>query len=197
VKLDDRITWENYKDKFTTLCLLNPRELAIDSLREGITLGGRMNIQKLLSVVPSKVVSRLFFSNPNYDVDDIVKVMKPEYLSSDSSAYMNGLLDHQKKCFEDILPKVLKKMAKERPNFLIDFVNYVTGTSYLPHIEANPNFKIIVAFSSVLQPTSLPTANTCENQFNLPVDSYMNDTEMMEEKFEIAFALGGNTFGIQ
>ena len=186
---EDEITETNFKEKFISLYVLNTRDIAVSSLKEGLTLNGGLDIQSLFWMAPSIVVNKLLFNNPTYTVEDIIDIFSPNYagtyLGTEEIYYKE-----QNKFFESVLPKVLKNLSQEDDAFLSDFISYVTGSSYLPHIDANPHFQITIAFVEEIDNGSLPTATTCFNTLNIPLSAYNNDVETVTNKLETAVKLG-------
>lgn len=197
VHKDILITRENFKEKFVSLYMLKTRDIAISSLKEGITLDGAMNIQKLLSMVPSKVVSTLLFSNPEYTAQEVINTLEPSYSEHEiSDKDIADIRQIQQRCFQAVLPQVIRELSDD-PNstFLADFLYFCTGSSYLPYTDANPNFRIYITFSAILDINHLPTANTCSNQLNIPVNAYLNEEGALSGKLLTSIEQSGNSFG--
>ena len=185
---EDEITETNFKEKFISLYVLNTRDIAVSSLKEGLTLNGGLDIQSLFWMAPSIVVNKLLFNNPTYTVEDIIDIFSPNYACTYFGT--DEVYKGQKQFFESVLPKVLTNLSQEDDAFLSDFISYVTGSSYLPHIDANPHFQITIAFVDEINNDSLPTAATCVNTLNIPLSAYNNDVETVTNKLETAVKLG-------
>jgi len=56
-----------------------------------------------------------------------------------------------------------KVLSANHKDFIADFIFYVTGSSYLPIIDMNPNYEFVVEFIDSLDNDSLPAASTCAN----------------------------------
>jgi len=206
VSENDVITVENFKEKFVSLYVLKPREIALSSLEEGLTLNRKLNLPFLLPLVPSRVVNAMFFSNPNFKAEDVISVLNPNYtdfkddkeVDEESAASIRTI---QQDCFERRLPKVIKQLSIETSNslFLSKFLSFCTGSSYLPCKENNPGYSINVSFEKSLDEKNLlPTANTCDNNLNLPLYGYhYNGESALEEKLSKAVELGCETFGFE
>ena len=142
-------------------------------------------------------MNKIFFGNQTYEADDVIKVLRATY-SEDRSIYPDDASyeyskQTQKHCFDVMLPKILRKYAQE--NFLEKFIDFCTGSSYLPHWEANQDFKIWVAFDPNLGATHLPKSKTCANQLILPVACYCGELSTMEEKMKLALDNNGKSYG--
>ena len=184
---------ETFK-KFMPLFVLKTRDIAITGLQEGITLNRKINLQSLFAIVPSRVINALVFNNPEISAQQVIDILKPAYSGNDlldDETIIKVMKDIQERCFTKDLPDVLRDLSSgpnAKPNFLQDFLKFCTGSSYMPYLGANPNFKIIVSFSGVLQFDSLPSANTCFNKFNIPAYAYQNDKTVLREKMSLMVA---------
>ena len=184
---------ETFK-KFMPLFVLKTRDIAITGLQEGITLNRKINLQSLFAIVPSRVINALVFNNPEISAQQVIDILKPAYSGNDvldDETIIKELKDRQERCFTKDLPDVLRDLSSgpnAKPNFLQDFLKFCTGSSYMPYLGANPNFKILVSFSGVLQCYSLPSANTCFNKFNIPAYAYQNDKIVLREKMSLMVA---------
>jgi len=97
------ITIENFR-MFVDLYALKTRDIAISSLREGITLEGVVRFKPIFLLVPSVVVSKLLFADPIYDVEKVIS-----RLAIEETTYFYGfgdeIVEAQKLCFSETLPK--------------------------------------------------------------------------------------------
>ena len=192
LKKEDLINNETF-DRFLPLYILKTRDVAISGLQEGITLGGKINLQSLFAIVPSRVINVLLFSNPEISAQQVIDFLEPKYSSKElvddkivgAETVRKVMKDSQERCFTKDLPDVLRDLSSgpnAKQNFLQDFLKFCTGSSYMPYLGANPNFRILVSFSCSLRSDSLPTANTCFNTFNIPANAYLNDKNVLREK---------------
>ena len=186
LKEEDTISQDNY-EKYVFLRVVKMRDIAISSLEEGFTLGGVLKIQKPFWLIPPIVLNKLLFDNPSYTPDDIIKAFKIHH--SDEDRFLERV-EMQEFFFENTLPETLRILSEKDDSFLRNFLFYVTGASFLPHLDANPQFKITIAFSTDSEIDNLPTASTCVNELQIPAEVYDNNAEVFAERLETAVNLG-------
>ena len=175
---------------FVDLYALKTRNIAISSLREGITLDGMVRFKPIFLLVPSVVVSKLLFADPIYDVEKVIS-----RLAIDDDTYFHDfgdeLVETQKLCFSETLPNALRILnTKDKEEFLVGFIFYITGSAYLPNLDMNPNFKFVIEFSPHLANGDLPTAATCANLLRLSAWAYDNNVEELSKRLETAVKVG-------
>jgi len=175
---------------FVDLYALKTRDIAISSLREGITLGGVVRFKPMFLLVPSVVVSKLLFADPVYDVEKVIS-----RLAIDERTYFydfgDELVETQKLCFRETLPKALRILnTKDKEEFLVGFIFYVTGSAYLPNLDMNPNFKFLIEFSPLLGNDDLLEAATCVNLLRLSALAYDNNVEELSKILETTVKVG-------
>ena len=182
---EDTITQDNY-EQYAFLLVVKMRDIAVSSLEEGFTLGGVFNIQKPFWQVPPVVINKLLFNNPSYTLEDIMKTFRTHYSYDDIFLERQEM---QKFFFENTLPETLRISSEKDDSFLKNFLFYVTGASFFPHLDGNPQFKITIAFTDSNN-DSLPTADTCANELHIPAEVYDNDAVVFAERLETAVNLG-------
>ena len=97
----------------------------------------------------------------------------------------------QKLCFSETLPNALRILnTKDKEEFLVGFIFYITGSAYLPNLDMNPNFKFVIEFSPHLANGDLPTAATCANLLRLSAWAYDNNVEELCKRLETAVKVG-------
>jgi hypothetical protein len=182
------ITIENFR-MFVDLYALKTRDIAISSLREGITLEGVVRFKPIFLLVPSVVVSKLLFADPIYDVEKVIS-----RLAIEETTYFYGfgdeIVEAQKLCFSETLPKALRILNTKDKEFLVGFIFYVTGSAYIPNLDMNPNFKILIEFSPQLSNDDLPTAALCANLLRLSPWAYDNNVEELCKILETTVRVG-------
>jgi len=196
------ITRDNIKNAFIPLVMLETRRVAINGMLEGLTLADTIDLHLIFRHYPKEVVNKVLFNNPEVRMEDIFP-LNPEYdiaLSLHATETTNaGTFDpvandicysNMKLFIEDTLPSVFEILSGKSDTFLSDFVYYVTGTPYVPYLEANPNWKIKVEFSLNMTSEFLPAAATCDNCLQVPFCVYDNDKEVICKKFESAMKNG-------
>ena len=184
-----KITTENFRI-LVDLIALKTRDIAISSLREGITLDGVVRFKPIFLLVPSVVVSKLLFADPIYDVEKVIS-----RLAIDDDTYLhdfgNELVETQKLCFSDTLPNALRILnTKDKEEFLVGLIFYITGSAYLPNLDMNPDWKILIEFSPYLSNDDLLTAATCAKCLRLSAWAYDNNVEELSKRLETTVRVG-------
>mmetsp|Transcript_11510 Transcript_11510/g.16719 ORF Transcript_11510/g.16719 Transcript_11510/m.16719 type:complete len:262 (+) Transcript_11510:1348-2133(+) len=199
---DTVITPDTYFTKLLPKQFVRSRDLALDAIREGLTLNGLINIPVQFSVLPFEVVSKLAFSIPDMSADDVIAVLKPEYSDEQIAK------EEQEFFFHNILKQFLKDKAEEEQeenkkkfdvdtSFLSQFVKFCTGLNYLPYRISNPEYSIVIEFNSFqCTPEDLPVAHTCENTMKIHGSVYNNDREKFEGKLMMAIESTDGCFGM-
>ncbi len=202
---ENDVIGEKFKAKFVSLFVLKSRDIALSSLKEGLTLNGKFNLLFLLSLVPSRVVNTMLFSNPNIKAEDVISVLRPDYtdltddekVDKESAVAIRKIQQH---FFEKRLPEVIKQLSIESSdnNFLSNFLSFCTGCSYLPCKEIHPAYSIVVGFEKEFNYEDLPTTNSCVNRINLPMYAYnYKEESALKEKLSKAVEWGCKTFGLK
>mmetsp|Transcript_34639 Transcript_34639/g.42356 ORF Transcript_34639/g.42356 Transcript_34639/m.42356 type:complete len:322 (-) Transcript_34639:75-1040(-) len=186
------ITAENFFTKVIPGYFVDSRRLAIDSIVEGLTLNGTVELQALFHSMPLHIVSELAFLKPNLEAEDVIKALEPKYFGGEV------LKEIQKDFFEGPFIEFMKEQ-ENKDDFLSKFVHFCTGLYFLPDHRAQPSFKIVVEFNedNDLGYGALPKAHTCENTLVLPRDAYDGSKETLEEKLGKAIAFTSASFGMR
>lgn len=164
---------------------IDSRTLAIEGLKEGLTLNGKVNTKALFRTMPLRVLTKLAFSKPGITPDDLINVLEPTY--SDGSKEIKIT---QEKCFNETLPNVLRN-ADEL--FLVSFVSFATGMGYLPYTGVNnsdSNIKVEFQDALVLDDDGVvdwPRAHTCENTIVFESNGYDCNEETLKKKLDESF----------
>jgi len=210
---DTLITSDSYFTKLLPKYLVHSRSIALDALREGLTLNGLVNIPVQFCALPFGVVSKIAFSNPTISADDVIAFLEPRYNAGGECNDKQLAKEEQEYFFNNILKKLLKEKEEEEhedkkkqdkdletgKSFLSRFVSFCTGLNYLPHRIGNPDFSIIVEFNfdpDECAPESLPIAHTCVNTLKIHGLVYNNDKEKFEEKLALAIENTEGCFGM-
>lgn len=167
----------------------------------------------MFSIIPSALLNSLLFSCPKYDIEQIIGLLQQSRDEFELSIAQVTFIT-------DTLPTVLRRLANQNEAFpgkhnqirytsfhensisylahaslsIANFMLYVTGSAILPHIETNPDFKIMVGFQTSLTEQHLPHGHTCVNQINFPDNCYdpeglgISET-VLEEKLESAISI--------
>jgi hypothetical protein len=94
--------------------------------------------------------------------------------------------------FEYGLAKLFRDKAASEPTFLNNFVHSCTGLSYIPDVDLNKTFEIIVEFNytqSMINKTGerkndrLPYFHACDHTMKIPGDAYDGNMETFLEKY--------------
>jgi len=143
-------------------------------------------IDDFFSGMQFEVMDKLVFSHASISLKDVLTILEPKYTKEKE---LNGVKDMQTYFFEKSLPDILRKgEEKERRkgenNFLLSFVQFCTGSCYLPDPAGHPDFKINVEFSMSIDHNALPTAHTCSNDLVLPALLYNSDLDKFAAKLD-------------
>jgi len=131
-----------------------------------------------------------FFKQSGVKAEDVIAVLSVMYHAEQHPAEW---ISNQVKILEIIsdgltgfLPELLRDLEEKDPDFPSKFVEYATGSPYLPHLESNPDFKITIEFNSedqdIKDPNSLPVAHSCINLVKFPATAYEGSKETLKEK---------------
>lgn len=182
IDTNDLINEDNL-EKFVTLYILKKRDIAISSMKEGMTLGGAINVQKLLSLASTRVIDRFLFSYPELSTQDIIDILEPQYSRVGSNSEL--VQSCQENCFQKVLPEAIRKLSMGAGGgspFLENFLKCCTGHSYLPHLTG---FRIIVKFRASLDNDALPTTDPCHHELNIPAYAYFNVENVLISKISL------------
>lgn len=183
---------------FVTLYMIKPMDMALHNIHKGLTLGGRLGLQDMFFAVPPVVVNSLYFSNPTYGLDDILKILiYIPYEGENDDKNGSSIIEENHKLFQEkTLPSALRSLQENDKDALKKFIYYVTGSSYLPNFEMNPDFRINVEFQKKDNPNFLPMSHTCEKIIVFPVEVYDNIAETLASKLDKAISFG-DCFGMK
>jgi hypothetical protein len=172
--------------------------MALQQIQKGLTLGGILQLPHIFFGIPSIVLNALCFSNPSYDIEDILKILIfVPYKGDNDDGNGSSIFEESHELFQkDSLPSALRSLQEKDKDTLNKFIYFVTGCSYLPNLEMNPDFRIDVEFEKKDNPEFLPTSHTCEKIIVFPVEVYDNNVETLVSKLEKAFSFG-DCFGMQ
>lgn len=177
VESDEKVTIDNFIPKVLYERFIVQRSIAINSLKEGLTLDEYANFSTVLRIMPEKAVSSLLFAPPETKVADVLKVLKP--LSLKDGVELAQINNIQELFFEDVFKTVLEEKTKEDDSFLSDFLFFATALTFLPHSLARPGYEIVVEFHSIIADREYrPQSKTCANTLILPYHAYDCDKEL-------------------
>ena len=84
------------------------------------------------------------------------------------------------------------------PTFIANFVEYCTGSPFVPDIDLNPDFHIRLEFNAFeMEQDFLPVVHTSDNCIQIPAQAYDADIEVFQHKLATAMRLCGNNFDMQ
>ena len=186
---DEIVTDENFLRRFAPLFLLETRHEALEAMKEGLTLGGTVDIKNIFRFMPLEFVSKFLFSNTTYTVESVVDVIKIDE-DDDDGGYTDEIKDARKQFRDEILPEALRTLSEKNKCFLSNFLYFVTGSRLMPHLDGHPDYRIQVMFNEEVNGDSLPQASTCANLLQVPLFHYGNDVDKFMEKLDIAVEMG-------
>uniref|UniRef100_A0A7S2EI47 HECT domain-containing protein n=1 Tax=Trieres chinensis TaxID=1514140 RepID=A0A7S2EI47_TRICV len=209
---NELITIESFFKVVLPEILVNNRSIAIDAIKEGLTLDGHIQFPNIFRAMPLEALGKVVFSNPIITSEDVISLMEPEYCVELSYEPVDEqLIEGQRLFFKETLPKALrtkeeneraneceyKKKVANKTDFLSKFVSFSTGYAYLPHCDVGSEFKITIEFDfAESTEDSLPVAHTCENILKFPGWVYDNNVEKLLASLDKSFDLVGATFGM-
>mmetsp|Transcript_18710 Transcript_18710/g.33949 ORF Transcript_18710/g.33949 Transcript_18710/m.33949 type:complete len:932 (-) Transcript_18710:1162-3957(-) len=175
---------ENIFTKFIPEQYLSSREdICLESMKEGLTLGGDYNLPGIFRTMPLEAVQKLIFSCPVLTAQAIIDILVPDYCVGWEGSKEDGKGHRrmQEDFFRDLcdILKEREHREKELPSdklsFLCLFVAFCTGYAFLPDPMGNPNFKINVWFNfPETRKDDYPVSHTCDNMLTLPGYLYTN-----------------------
>ena len=100
-------------------------------------------ITTLFGEMPIEAVDKLVFSSPNISAEDVINILSPNICrfvqEGDSlKPVEEALIAAQEDFFENIIPDVLRKKADSDSSYISRFVQFCTGSTYLPDRLGNP-----------------------------------------------------------
>jgi len=184
---------------------IRSRSLLLGCLEDGLSVGGKEKSSALekgsglaaaFRTIPLEALQKILFGKSTMTLEDVLAVLEPEYCKcegewegtdDDLSVQQKG----QEQFFEGELKRYLTEEACKNSDFLEDFVQFCTGSNYLPFASPGEKaFKIIVEFNfTAPQPGCHPLAHTCVNTIRLPGTlMYFDDYDLFHDKMEEALA---------
>ena len=119
-------TEETFFSKFLPKIYLDDRGIAVENIREGLTLEGYLQIPTILKTFPSKALDKIAFVDGGYDsAEDVIAFFEPVYCrevelpdefgAPRRQAVESQVLESQERFFEHTLPDLLREIdAVER-----------------------------------------------------------------------------------
>eukprot|EP00978_Attheya_sp_CCMP212_P012503 scaffold31195_cov44-Attheya_sp.AAC.2 len=175
---------ENIFTKLIPEQYLSSRNISLESIKEGLTLGGDYNLPGIFRTMPLEAVQKLIFSHPVVTAQGIIDILLPKYCEGWEGSKEDGE-DHrrrQEEFFRDLCDILKEREQREKGllpsdklSFLSLFVAFCTGYIFLPDPMGNPDFKIKVEFNFLeAQKNYYPASHTCNNILKLPGYLYDN-----------------------
>jgi hypothetical protein len=175
---------ENIFTKFIPEQYLSSREdICLESMKEGLTLGGDYSLPSIFRSMPLEAVQKLIFSCPVVTAQSIIDIFVPEYCKGWEGSTEEG--EHHRRMQEEFFRDLCdilkerehreKELPSDKLSFLCLFVAFCTGYAFLPDPMGNPNFKINVWFNfPETRKDDYPVSHTCDNMLTLPGYLYTN-----------------------
>ena len=124
-------TEETFFSKFLPRKYLYSRGIALDNIREGLTLEGYLSIPSILQTIPSKALDKIAFVDGGYDsAEDVIAFLEPVYCKEEW-AVESQVLESQILFFEQTLPNLLRE---------IDTVEKADQEKYAKKVEKHKDF---------------------------------------------------------
>ena len=137
------------------------------------------------------VINVMVFSKLTIGASDIFVCFKVAYDEMNGDEYMPDAVKAQQEIIckgeDDLfsrgyLPELLYAMELEKPEFLLDFVEFVTGIRYIPYPTNVLKFQIVVDFNFEMSPDRLPVSYSCCNTLLLPGGAYNGNKQTFRIK---------------
>jgi hypothetical protein len=177
----------HFRDKITELYIEN-RKIFIDNFNDGLTLGGNIDWAVCFQLLPPEAVSKIAFAEQLIREEDLVdqdgnlrfiKFAREE--SREAEIAMECYKETQEQ-LKKAISLLFQQKARDEPAFLTRFVAYCTGQSYIPAIELNPDFEILIEFNyTEMGECYYPVAYTAVNKLLLPAEAYGANIETFQE----------------
>eukprot|EP00978_Attheya_sp_CCMP212_P020569 scaffold59039_cov46-Attheya_sp.AAC.1 len=162
---------------------LSSRKICLESIKEGLTLGGDYILPGIFRPMPLEAVQKLIFSRPVVTAQGIIDILIPKYCEEWEGSKEEGE-DHrrmQEDSFRDLCDILKereqreKELPSDRLSFLSLFVGFCTSYMFLPDPMGDPDFKIKVEFNFLeAQKKYYPSSHICHNLLKLPGYLYNN-----------------------
>jgi hypothetical protein len=100
--------------------------------------------------------------------------------------------------FESRFTEFIRQKMQEDPTFISNFVEFCTGSPFLPDIDLNPDFHVRLEYNgSEMEQDFLPVVHTCDNCIKIPAQAYYADIEIFQEKLATVMRLSQTQFDMQ
>jgi len=185
---------------------IHSRSLILSGLEDGLSLGGKKTSSKLeegsglavaLRAIPLEAVQKIIFGKSTMTVEEVLAVLEPDYCKCEGDWEGDDERKaeerrEQEKFFEGDFKRYLREEASKNSDFLEEFVQFCTGSNYLPFVSPGDDkpFKITVEFNFTQpEPGCHPMAHTCVNTIRLPgTGIYWGNFDLLREKMKEALA---------
>jgi len=185
---------------------IHSRSLLLSGLEDGLSLGGKHTLSKLeegsglasaLRAIPLEALQKIVFGKSTMTVEEVLAVLEPNYCRCEGGweGTDKQLADEQRKqekFFEGDFKKYLREEASKNSDFLEEFVQFCTGSNYLPFASPGVDkpFKITVEFNFTQpEPGCHPMAHTCVDTIRLPgTGIYFGSFDKLCKKMKEALA---------
>jgi len=199
---DKIITIDNFRETYVYYGLIRRRDLAINAIKNGLTLDGKVRVHAVFKAIPIEAIEKLIFSKAKIEPEDLINILHPIYSGRyDYWEPMDSTGKGQRNFFENTLKGIIKERGSRKEGgqeFLHDFIEFITGSKFLPCIEGNSGFRINVEFNfAETNPDYLPIAHTCANTMKIPGNFYNGDADIFQEKLDKAFSYGVSRFNME
>jgi hypothetical protein len=191
----------HFRDKITELYIEN-RKIFIDNFSDGLTLGGNIDWAVCFQLLPPEAVSKIAFAEQLIQEDDLVdqdgNLRFIKFVKEENTKEAKNAMECYKETQEQLkkaITLLFQEKARDDPVFLTRFVSYCTGQSYIPDIDLNPDFKILIEFNySEMLDDHLPVVHTCVKTMKLPASAYDSNIETFQQKLSQAMAFSKGSF---
>lgn len=100
--------------------------------------------------------------------------------------------------FEVRMTELIQDKMRDDPSFITNFVEFCTGSPFIPDIDLNPDFHLRLEFNgSEMEEDFLPVVHTCDNCIKIPAQAYEADIEVFQAKLATAMGLSQTNFDMQ
>mmetsp|Transcript_38179 Transcript_38179/g.80336 ORF Transcript_38179/g.80336 Transcript_38179/m.80336 type:complete len:882 (-) Transcript_38179:220-2865(-) len=185
---------------------IRSRSVLLGGLADGLSLERTQNsgtpLEKGSSLAAAfrsfslEALQSILFGKSKMTVEEVLAVLEPDYCQSEgkwegTDEQIEEEKEKQKEFFEGDFKRYIREEAGKSPDFLEDFVEFCTGSTYIPFSSPGEKaFKIIVEFNFTSpEPGQLPMSHTCVNTIRFPgMGIYFGDYNLFGEKMELALA---------
>jgi HECT-domain (ubiquitin-transferase) len=182
--------------KTANVYFIESRKIALDAWKDGLSLGGNINLPTLFRGIPMDYIDRMIFAAKDVTAKAVLSVIQVVYDESiQEFTEAQKMIIQKGNGYDDdpwmgCLPELLRAKETADRTFMTQFVRHCTGSDYMPHPESNPDYHIIIEFNNKESesPESLPVVHTCSNVLKLPGSAYNGSYEVLEDKLLAALA---------